>query len=240
MICGNREGLPNDAGSPSACWGTRANVTAGQTRSLVLLEDLRERFESSCLPGGRGSAGIAAHPSVGGHQGRYEMREIVNALLYQGRTGRQWSMLPHDLRPRSAVVYYYTAWRRDGIDKTIHDGVPVAMSSGFRVSGTPMIAALLTRMCRGPARRRRTPPPTPGRRGPARRHVPACCRCRRRCRVRCARQRPVTDQNRLSAGGMLARTMSWSDTTRLGRVPRFLTSFLPAGHLPEDPYLRTG
>ncbi|GAA3113158.1 hypothetical protein GCM10020001_035210 [Nonomuraea salmonea] len=63
----------------------------------------------------------AAHPSVSGHQGRYEMREIVNALLYQSRTGCQWSMLPHDLPPRSAVVYYYTAWRRDGIDKTIHD-----------------------------------------------------------------------------------------------------------------------
>jgi hypothetical protein len=28
----------------------------------------------------------AAHPSVSGHQGRYEMRGIVNALLYQGRT----------------------------------------------------------------------------------------------------------------------------------------------------------
>ena len=29
----------------------------------------------------------AAHPSVSGYQGRYAMREIVNALLYQGRTG---------------------------------------------------------------------------------------------------------------------------------------------------------
>ena len=26
----------------------------------------------------------AAPPSVSGHQGRYEMREIVNALLYRG------------------------------------------------------------------------------------------------------------------------------------------------------------
>jgi transposase len=29
------------------------------------------------------------HPSVSGHQGRYEMREIVNAIGYQGRTGCQ-------------------------------------------------------------------------------------------------------------------------------------------------------
>ncbi|WP_206641186.1 transposase [Nonomuraea polychroma] len=63
----------------------------------------------------------AAHPSVSGHQGKYEMREIVNAILYQSRTGCQWSLLPHDLPPRSAVMYYYTAWRKDGTDKAIHD-----------------------------------------------------------------------------------------------------------------------
>jgi transposase len=63
----------------------------------------------------------AAHPSVSGHQGKYEMREIVNALLYQSRTGCQWSLLPHDLPPRSAVLYYYRRWREDGTDKTIHD-----------------------------------------------------------------------------------------------------------------------
>ena len=51
----------------------------------------------------------AAHPSVSGHQGKYQMREIVNAIMYQSRTGCQWSLLPHDLPPRSAVMYYYTA-----------------------------------------------------------------------------------------------------------------------------------
>ncbi|MEV4474699.1 transposase [Nonomuraea salmonea] len=59
----------------------------------------------------------AAHPSVSGPQGRYEMREIVNAILFQSRTGCQWSLLPHGLPPRSAVMYYYTAWRKDGTDK---------------------------------------------------------------------------------------------------------------------------
>ena len=39
----------------------------------------------------------AAHPSVSGHQGSYAMREIVNAIFYQGRTGCQWDYLPHDL-----------------------------------------------------------------------------------------------------------------------------------------------
>lgn len=49
----------------------------------------------------------AQHPSVSGHQGAYEMREIVNALLYQSRTGCQWDYLPHDLPPVGAVKYYF-------------------------------------------------------------------------------------------------------------------------------------
>lgn len=50
-----------------------------------------------------------AHPSVSGHQGRYKMREIVNALLYQGRTGCQWDLLPHEFPPPGAVkCYFYT------------------------------------------------------------------------------------------------------------------------------------
>ncbi|MFI9617268.1 IS5 family transposase [Streptomyces sp. NPDC052023] len=63
----------------------------------------------------------AAHPSVSRHQGRYEMREIVNAIPYQSRTGCQWDYLPHDLPPRSATYYYFAKWRDDGTDQTIHD-----------------------------------------------------------------------------------------------------------------------
>jgi transposase len=63
----------------------------------------------------------AARPSVSGHQSRYEMREIVNELLYQGRTGCQWDLLPHELPPRGAVMYYFTKWRDDGTDQIIHD-----------------------------------------------------------------------------------------------------------------------
>ena len=63
----------------------------------------------------------AAHRSVSGHQGGYEMREIVNAILYQSRTGCQWEYLPHDLPPRSAAYYYFARWRDDGTDQAIHD-----------------------------------------------------------------------------------------------------------------------
>lgn len=63
----------------------------------------------------------AAHPSVSGHDGGYEMREIINAIRYQGRTGVQWDYLPHDLPPKSATYYYFAKWRDDGTDQAIHD-----------------------------------------------------------------------------------------------------------------------
>ncbi len=67
------------------------------------------------------SAWKAAHPSVTGHQGGYAMREIVNGILYQNRSGCQWDLLPHDLPPAGAVKYYFYKWRDDGTDQTIHD-----------------------------------------------------------------------------------------------------------------------
>ncbi|WP_093470109.1 IS5 family transposase [Streptomyces melanosporofaciens] len=63
----------------------------------------------------------ARHPSASGHTGQYEMREIVNAILYQARTGCQWRYLPHDLPPKSTVYYYFGKWRDDDTTETIHD-----------------------------------------------------------------------------------------------------------------------
>lgn len=63
----------------------------------------------------------AARPSATGHQGNYPMREIVNAILFQSRTGCQWRYLPHDLPPAGATYYYFALWRDDGTDQTIHD-----------------------------------------------------------------------------------------------------------------------
>ena len=63
----------------------------------------------------------AKRPSPSGHEGRYQMREIVNGLFYQNRTGCQWQLLPHDLPPWSAVYYYFKLWRDDGTDQAIHD-----------------------------------------------------------------------------------------------------------------------
>lgn len=63
----------------------------------------------------------ARHPSVSGHQGKYAMREVVNAILYQNRTGCQWEFLPHDMPPPGAVKYYFYLWRDEGTDQDVHD-----------------------------------------------------------------------------------------------------------------------
>ncbi|PSK66410.1 hypothetical protein B0E53_01659 [Micromonospora sp. MH33] len=52
-------------------------------------------------------AWTARRVSVSGHLGDYDLREIVNAILYQNRTGCQWAYLPHDLPPKSATYYYF-------------------------------------------------------------------------------------------------------------------------------------
>lgn len=59
--------------------------------------------------------------SVAGRCGEQDLREIVNAILYQNRTGCQWAYLPHDLPQKPVTYYYFAAWRDDGTDAAIHD-----------------------------------------------------------------------------------------------------------------------
>lgn len=42
------------------------------------------------------------------------MRSIVNAIMYQNRTGCQWRMLAGDFPPYSTVAGYYYRWMKDG------------------------------------------------------------------------------------------------------------------------------
>ncbi|MFE6956978.1 transposase [Streptomyces sp. NPDC057696] len=52
-----------------------------------------------------------SHPSASSHQGRYDLREIVNTILHQARTGYRWRYLPHDLPPCGAGYYYLALWQ---------------------------------------------------------------------------------------------------------------------------------
>jgi putative transposase len=50
----------------------------------------------------------------GGAPRTVNMREVVNTLFYQNRSGCQWDMLPHDLSPKGTAYDYFLRWRNDG------------------------------------------------------------------------------------------------------------------------------
>lgn len=57
----------------------------------------------------------------GGRPRSVNMREVINTILYQCRSGCQWDMLPHDLLPKSTVYDYFARWRDDGTLRRIND-----------------------------------------------------------------------------------------------------------------------
>jgi putative transposase len=50
----------------------------------------------------------------GGRHREVDIREVLNTIFYQNKTGCQWDMLPHDLLPKSTAYDYFKAWRDDG------------------------------------------------------------------------------------------------------------------------------
>ena len=51
---------------------------------------------------------------------RHPLREILNALFYQLRTGCPWRDLPHDLPPYSTISDYLQRWKRNGLLEELH------------------------------------------------------------------------------------------------------------------------
>ena len=52
---------------------------------------------------------------------KYELREIVNAILYLVKTGCQWRMLPGDFAPWKLVYYYFSSWKKTEIFEILHE-----------------------------------------------------------------------------------------------------------------------
>ena len=63
----------------------------------------------------------------GGRPREVDLREVVNTLFYQNRTGCQWDMLPHDLLPKSTVYDYFACWRDNGTWQRILDALRQAV-----------------------------------------------------------------------------------------------------------------
>jgi len=59
----------------------------------------------------------------GGRPRTVDLREVLNTLLYQARSGCQWDMLPHDLAPRSTAWDYLSRWQDDGTWERLVDAL---------------------------------------------------------------------------------------------------------------------
>ena len=77
----------------------------------------------------------------GGRPREVNMREIINAMVYQSRTGCQWDMLPHDLPAKSTVYEYFAAWRNDGTWEAILDVLRAAYREVHAPSEEPTPSA---------------------------------------------------------------------------------------------------
>ena len=58
-----------------------------------------------------------------GRPRRHELREVVNALLYQARTGCSYRALPHEFPPWAVVWDHFRRWRDNGTLELIHSAL---------------------------------------------------------------------------------------------------------------------
>ena len=54
---------------------------------------------------------------------KYDLREIVNAILYLVKTGCQWRMMPGDFAAWKTVYYYFSVWKKGEIFEVIHEAL---------------------------------------------------------------------------------------------------------------------
>jgi putative transposase len=59
----------------------------------------------------------------GGRPRTADLREVVNTLFYQARTGCQWDFLPHDLAPKGTAYDYFARWGDDGTWQKVVDAL---------------------------------------------------------------------------------------------------------------------
>src|SRR4051794_12740082 len=72
----------------------------------------------------------------GGRPREVDLREVVNTLFYQSRTGVQWELLPHDLAPKSTAHDYFKAWQ-DGTWQRMVDALRGAVRRAEGRDETP-------------------------------------------------------------------------------------------------------
>src|SRR4051812_5318387 len=79
---------------------------------------------------------------AGGRPREVDLREVVNTLFYQNRSGCQWDMLPHDLSPKSTAYDYFLRWRDDGTWQRLVDALRAQVRVAAGREPTPSAGAI--------------------------------------------------------------------------------------------------
>lgn len=54
---------------------------------------------------------------------KYDLREVVNGIIYLVKTGCQWRMLPGDFAPWQTVYYYFSVWKKKELFEILHESL---------------------------------------------------------------------------------------------------------------------
>src|SRR5579864_2864221 len=93
--------------------------------------------------------GLLPAAKRGGRPRQVDLREVVNTLMYQARTGCQWDYLPHDLAAKSTVWDYFVAWQQDGTWQKILDTLRGEIRTKAGRDQTPSAACIDTQTVQG-------------------------------------------------------------------------------------------
>src|SRR5262245_55652440 len=78
----------------------------------------------------------------GGRPRTTDLREVVNTLLYQNRTGCQWDFLPHDLVAKGTAYDYFARWQADGTLAKVVDALRARARADAGREPTPSAALI--------------------------------------------------------------------------------------------------
>lgn len=78
-----------------------------------------------------------------------DIREVLNAIFYQTRSGCQWDMLPHDLPARSTVNDYFRNWQNDGTWQRIMDALRQKVRTAAGRDPNPSVACIDSQTVKG-------------------------------------------------------------------------------------------
>lgn len=78
----------------------------------------------------------------GGRPRKVILREVLNTLFYQVRTGCQWDSFPNDLVPKSTAHDYFILWQGDGTWQTIVDTLRTRIRTEAGREETPSAALI--------------------------------------------------------------------------------------------------